>query len=185
MADAAPGTHVVLGPGQFEGSDTLIIPTAITLGGKDTTLKFYGDGPVLSAKSGRDIVLNDITIDASEANIATREFPNLEPIDPPASEKTVRWGLVWLDAIDAPKVSGLTITGCGDTVHGLCISNSSAVSVEGTEVSNARSGICLFSSHDSQIIANRCHNNRAAGIVLFSSESEALEQNECWGNGSV
>ena len=158
LADAAPGTTVVLQPGLYEGSSSLVVSNGITLRGAGAVLKFHGDGPVIKATDVQDIALSGFTVDAREAQMVFRALPDSEPYGPSEDETPVNWGLIWLQNVDTGCVSGVTVVGCGNRVHGLFASKSKDLVIEDTDLSLARDGMRIVSSR-ARITGNRCHDN--------------------------
>lgn len=207
LAGAAPGAEVLVGPGRFEGAETLVVPSGVTLRGRaDTELRYTGAASAIVIEDAHDVAVVDIGLAGSAGVGAIAGDPE--------AEAEAHDGIIAIR-----RSSGITVRGCrlrGEIGRWSCVLavGSTEVSVLDNVVTGALRGVGFVSSrgriagntcHDlgffgiflrrdsaspdapsiAAIERNHCHDNRVVGISLLSSEGHPIAENECSSNGAV
>ena len=181
LGRAVPGDTVRLGPGTYEGSETLRLGNGVTLTGEGARLVHDGTGPAIEASEAADVAVEGLDVEVVATEVPLRRRPNDAPFED-LDEARVDLGVLWFDEVVRGCVRNVSITGAR-SAHGISLLGGQGTRVSGCTIEGGeRSGIVLLRTRAGSIDRNRCHGNTEAGIVLFSAESEAVEDNECWEN---
>jgi len=174
LAAAAAGDRVKIGKGLFRGSETLILPSGVTLAGSvETRLEFDGKGPAIMARHANDVAVENLTILVIGTGIAKRALPWTEPL-PADDAAPTEWGLVFFDHCLNGKMTGCVVKGDPreEWVRGVVSRLSTNIEIRDCQVSDfGASGVTLVSSVDcvvTNIVASECYN----GIVMFRSRED-------------
>jgi nitrous oxidase accessory protein NosD len=199
---AQPGDRVLIGPGRYEGDETLNVPSGVTLSGcAEAELEFTGLETAIAVCDAHDVLIEGLKLsgcagldDASENGVA--------PVED---------ALIFVSQSRQVAVCGCAVRAKGLGRTGIEFVQSCEIRAVDNAVSGASLGIRLSStrghleqnacsanfhgivlqrsehSPDAPSAAvlrgNRCHDNVSTGIMLVSSTSDAVEANECWANG--
>ena len=197
---AQSGDVVVIGPGRYEGADTLCVPSGVLMEGEDGhKLVYSGSTVAIEVEGTADIVLRGLNLFGYEG---------LDHADDGDPDDEI--GLICTVRSRNVTVESCTVVSAARRRSALSFIGSESCIVQNCTVSGAQRGIALWSSsaairsnlcsqnlHGIMLArdrdspdapsramprANRCHDNKLAGILLASSESKAVEDNECWAN---
>ena len=199
---AAPGAAALvrLGAGDYRGGTPLAVPAGVTLAGDPGARLIWAvAGSALTLTGVAGAAVEGLTIEA-EAGLHPEPAPEW-------SDEA----LILLADCTEVRVTGCTLSGGGNHLHGVLARRSRGVRVADCRVSGCRTGIVFDSSQGlvegngcwgnrycgiglgpdreslgesskADLMTNRCHDNQHGGIVFSSSQGRA-DGNDCWGNG--
>jgi len=198
---ARPGDFVRLDAGLYQGRETLIVASGVTLEGcQQAILRYHGEDAAIQATGGEDIALVGLVVEVEASRLSVPPPKILEgqsfggsiamSYTPPG---LTRNGVA---AIAMRHVTRGRIVGCNIRIDrtdgaGLLVKSCEQVELADNRVRGGAIGIRLFGSQG-LVVRNSCTASASAGMELHDGHDPSgpvakatLRENDCSGNGDV